>query len=683
MKSNKPLYTGLDHSADEVRMITFITNHSQDDTLHCLLETFSWNDQVSAYREFNALGERQSQSDQQLLSSWIQLRGLKESTRTIQSNASPQPCQYRFTWGDYATLSYVWGNDPATETIFVNGTEMNIRPNLAAALKSIRRDHRFEGEFRLWVDAICINQSDIVERGQQVAKMKDIYSKAWNVISWIGEEARGSTKALKLLRVLSECRDNGRAQKMIQELEQNPGHLGTGCWLGLQELVIRPYWTRLWIIQELVLGCVAVSIRCGNDVIDWTTFIHGIEALHLHFWIIKDELINYDWRQQGNKSYRSINVLALHLLFKDIKPLTDIQASGSKTWTKISRLLDISASCKSVDERDKVYGMLAMMDPAIRQRIFPDYSIEPRYVFANIAIAVLEAYGNLEHLRECNMWPQQGGPTWVPDWTWPLRARDGRFRSAFKADGSQTCDFVIGKDRRTLTCQAAIVDTLDGIGGRRQTRFKYQPKTVVQPKILTSAYGGLETTRKALAHALSGDSSWDSRDDTDARMNIFNLPPTFKQGLPQFQKLGWKNAMKNEGYYYCWAEWRHANRKFLVGGRRMDKYFASKIPRGAGEKDCWVAKANFENVTTWRRFATTAKGYFGWVPETLGREEYFQVEHGDVIAIIFGCTTPLLLRRHGKNFKIVGEAYFIGLMDGEVDRMIDQKKWEISRITLI
>jgi len=52
-------------------------------------------------------------------------------------------------------LLYVWGNDPVTETIFVNGTEMNIRLNLAAVLISNGRDPRFEGEFRLWVDAIC------------------------------------------------------------------------------------------------------------------------------------------------------------------------------------------------------------------------------------------------------------------------------------------------------------------------------------------------------------------------------------------------------------------------------------------------------------------------------------------------------------------------------------------------
>ncbi|KAF2830838.1 HET-domain-containing protein, partial [Ophiobolus disseminans] len=39
---------------------------------------------------------------------------------------------------------------------------------------------------RLWIDAICINQSDLLERNHQVAQMRDVYTKAESVIAWLG-----------------------------------------------------------------------------------------------------------------------------------------------------------------------------------------------------------------------------------------------------------------------------------------------------------------------------------------------------------------------------------------------------------------------------------------------------------------------------------------------------------------
>ncbi|KAF7572315.1 hypothetical protein PtrSN002B_004096 [Pyrenophora tritici-repentis] len=192
-----------------------------------------------------------------------------------------------------------------------------------------------------------------------------------------------------------------------------------------------------------------------------------------------------------------------------------------------------------------------MMDPAITERINPDYFIQPKKVFTNVAIAVFETYGNLELLRECNIWGTEGRPTWAPDWTWPLRNRDGRFREgAYQASRLKSSNARIDRDNLRLRCQAIVVDTLDEIGGRRKTRFEYIPHSFIQADSSSSIYGDIEATKKALVHALAGDSSWAARDDTEARMSILCLPSTFEKGLPQFQESGWQNAMRNRGYYY-------------------------------------------------------------------------------------------------------------------------------------
>ena len=61
-----------------------------------------------------------------------------------------------------------------------------------------------DGRHKLWVDALCINQSDPVERGNEVRRMREIYSTAWCVIAWFGaeEESFASARGMRLVREL-------------------------------------------------------------------------------------------------------------------------------------------------------------------------------------------------------------------------------------------------------------------------------------------------------------------------------------------------------------------------------------------------------------------------------------------------------------------------------------------------
>src|SRR5687768_5449484 len=70
--------------------------------------------------------------------------------------------------GDYAALSYVRGDENDTRRIVVNDQEVSVTANLATALKAFSDQAEFEGSFKLWVDAICINQMDLEERARQV-----------------------------------------------------------------------------------------------------------------------------------------------------------------------------------------------------------------------------------------------------------------------------------------------------------------------------------------------------------------------------------------------------------------------------------------------------------------------------------------------------------------------------------
>jgi len=77
---------------------------------------------------------------------------------------------------DYEALSYVWGSSTLEETILCNGKPLKVTSNCAEALRNLQPPPG--GERLVWVDFICINQSSIHERNQQVALMAQIYGKA-------------------------------------------------------------------------------------------------------------------------------------------------------------------------------------------------------------------------------------------------------------------------------------------------------------------------------------------------------------------------------------------------------------------------------------------------------------------------------------------------------------------------
>lgn len=117
----------------------------------------------------------------------------------------PQPDSFRYVWGDYAALSYVWGpQDPASmRDIVVNNKVIRVGCNLEAALRAMQDSTELRAGLKLWVDSICINQNDIMERSHQVRRMRAIYSGARSIIVWLGEADADTHKAMELITLLS------------------------------------------------------------------------------------------------------------------------------------------------------------------------------------------------------------------------------------------------------------------------------------------------------------------------------------------------------------------------------------------------------------------------------------------------------------------------------------------------
>ncbi|KAF9872968.1 hypothetical protein CkaCkLH20_09478 [Colletotrichum karsti] len=115
----------------------------------------------------------------------------------------------------YAALSYAWGNDPDTECITVNGLPFMARKNLCLSLQRLRKE---DEDIVIWVDSICINQDDMVEKGVQIAQMNMIYGGATLVTIWLGEESPSSGMAMSLL---DDCTTLLKEDDIVQRIVQN------------------------------------------------------------------------------------------------------------------------------------------------------------------------------------------------------------------------------------------------------------------------------------------------------------------------------------------------------------------------------------------------------------------------------------------------------------------------------
>lgn len=118
---------------------------------------------------------------------WMRLLYLQPALWSIACNNGLLHCEvmsFRVSKAPrYAALSYAWGEGIFCRKMSIGGKLLPITQNLAVALEHIREQHK---AVVLWVDAVCINQDDTIEKNAQVQMMGKIYMKASVVLVWLG-----------------------------------------------------------------------------------------------------------------------------------------------------------------------------------------------------------------------------------------------------------------------------------------------------------------------------------------------------------------------------------------------------------------------------------------------------------------------------------------------------------------
>jgi hypothetical protein len=340
----------------------------------------------------------------------------------------------------YEALSYIWGaednplqvlieiststEDMGEVLIEISGSsnppkyaKLSVRQNLEGSLRHLRYT---DTPRTLWIDAICINQDDISERGEQVSRMKDIFKSAERVMVWIGPATDDSQHAMQTLNYLgrqvvhSKARTCAPAPDAVertwfQATVRLP--FDDKTWKAIGDLLRRPWFERLWVVQEAHLARKGVFL-CGNDELDWLTFRYAI----LVFWYNKASLSSWP------STMRLIGQLVESMPEKH--PISDLlyQVYGR--------------AC--TDPRDRVYGIHGLFPRSFQKLIQPDYSLTVGDVYKTLVIAHINFCQRLESLRLCHPNRSQGieCPSWVPDLSSALnisRRMDWQFAAGYSS----------------------------------------------------------------------------------------------------------------------------------------------------------------------------------------------------------------------------------------------------------
>lgn len=290
----------------------------------------------------------------------------------------------------YEALSYTWGAAVKTERLYCQQGYLDVTNNLHSAFFRLRRKNSSR---LLWVDAICVNQDDLAERGQQVQLMQRIYQQAKQVVVWLGEISDDSD-----LEKLEGGKDPAWTISKIS---------GGSLYLPLSWLqhFNRPWFLRVWIIQEVAFAQ-KVQVIHGQQIIPWKDF-----ATISKEYIVKRDVNDTSNYPHFNGDLNNAMILpyfisTVHKRFREKKPIPLLE------------LLDLTIKFKATDSRDKIYALLSITTRDARQSLIPDYEILLSDVYINVARYFVMESKSLRFLRYAQPFHRDKElPSWVPDWS--------------------------------------------------------------------------------------------------------------------------------------------------------------------------------------------------------------------------------------------------------------------------
>lgn len=257
---------------------------------------------------------------------------------------------------EYEALSWCWGTGKFDKILRLHIGDIAywfaISLNLKQALLALRHEHKAR---YLWIDAICIDQSNTEERNEQVPRMDDIYGGATNVCIWLGKATPESKLALSFIR--TKVLRLWEFDQLCEDLK------AARLWAALITLMKRPWFSRRWVIQEISLARRG-TVHCGSDEIDWKDFADAV-SLFVEVESATKRLSEVMKRDQSfdhiPNFFGDVPSLGAALLVDATSNLFRTSKDGKReTLSNLEYLVSRLSVFESSQPRDTIYALLAI-----------------------------------------------------------------------------------------------------------------------------------------------------------------------------------------------------------------------------------------------------------------------------------------------------------------------------------
>lgn len=589
----------------------------------------------------------------------------------------------------YDALSYQWGDPTDVRNITLdNDHAFPITVSLDNALRHLRLKTEIR---RLWADAICINQNDRNERGNQVSIMKEIYSRARSVQVWLDVEVPCDAPSVKRLMNLKDGDED-------DDLGDDPDF-----WTPLVPVLRNTYWDRLWVQQELVFApklefiCRSAKFP-GQKLMSFQTqmFRRAIKGHRLldagDDWFKLGESMKIRrtfsrrlgiWRRMI-KHRGPVEVASLKPISKLRQPTAawalDYRAWGSSVGSNPINLLGMlryAQSLQVTDARDRIVATMSLAIDYDEDGSPMDYSRSLADLYLSIASILPFKCNSLQFLPQAKLlkYPDPtvlGLASWAPNWNPPCTA--GFFLGDYHASGDLPMyEYALRGAREGVFRARGFV--LDGINQELcGVDNSLCPLSTILDLVFKNSMSAAEVQEKvmSLAHALTSpaimenqmDRLYFSETENTLYMAVLLHYASITPGLRICDLL----SRINTNYPNSDDQWIES----MESLQRFRKVKRSPI----GQLDlCRLLSVARKGIDQCQRFShfivllhqTLSSGCFGTCDSGgfVIVEGNANVIPGDEIWIVFGCPTPMVLRPSGTRYVVVSPAHMHNMMEGE------------------
>lgn len=493
----------------------------------------------------------------------------------------------------------------------MNGSSFQVTENLEAALLALRSSSK---DRILWVDAICIDQFNTMERNEQVQHMADIYRTATKVVVWLGVEADDSPLAFSFVRDIYENGDDW-LKEFLQQPDSIPSLRALNCLYG------RDYWTRMWVIQEV--ACASdVIVYCGKDFADWSILEDAIHGEHLYY------LTN----------------------FHDDDHYGALIGSGPKSLDvkgfELASMILQHRDKEALDPRDKIFALVGIALP-LQDPGFVDYSRSVRDVYMDIVRVVVTQSRSLDILGsvDAGRVSEYELPSWPQDWTSRLVAYRPMYNDLLHFEASGSTQPVVTFAGDILNAKGYVVGLLERVGR------SFLTERIRLPELHNVAEAFYDWQQ--LIISILGDSS--DAQSTFVR-TIYMFKPIdskkIEECLRDFVTVS-VNLLPNTPIP------PHLIRFAPTGEVKASTSSMELIDRASLLSS--VARMNNRSLITFGGHIGLARG---------------RPMVGDMVCVLLGCSCPVLLRPREKGYFIISEALVDGFMFGEGMKGLEEGKYK-------